>query len=216
MQARLRVKAVLFDLDGTILESMETIIALLNAVFIRHGAGSITYDEFRASFYMPFEDWCLARGPGVPIMDVLDTWERLYDSRACAFYPGAAATVQELARRGLAAGIVSGSDMELVRYHVEQNGIAGDLVYVHGGDGRKVSRMLEFCSRVGCEPDEALYVGDTASDMRDAHEAGLVPVGITWGSEAAGVILEDAGAAHVISHIRELVALVAPIPEHVV
>ncbi len=210
MRLHEQIKAVVFDLDGTLLESMEEIIRHLNPVFVAHGAPGVTYSVFREAFFSPFENWCKAHGPQVPFEKVIDAWERMYDSRTCAFYPGAADSVRALAARGIPLGIVSGSEMDTVEYHAEVNGITSCFRYMHGGDGRKVPRMQRFCDITGSAPEHTAYVGDTAFDMHEARIAGLIPVGITWGCEEAHVILQDAGAVYVIDHLRELVELVAP------
>lgn len=64
----------------------------------------------------------------------------------------------------------------------------------------------EAAELLGCTPQEVLYVGDTSIDMHTARAAGMDPVGVLWGFRGADE-LKEAGAAHLISHPQELLAI---------
>ena len=67
--------------------------------------------------------------------------------------------------------------------------------------------MYDILKETGCEPSEALHVGDTATDMQLAHNAGIVPVGVLWGYRPLEE-LQGAGARYIIEHPLELLEIV--------
>jgi len=67
--------------------------------------------------------------------------------------------------------------------------------------------MYDILNDTGCQPSEALHVGDTATDMQLAHSAGVTPVGVLWGYRPLEE-LQEAGAKFIISRPEELLGLV--------
>ena len=67
--------------------------------------------------------------------------------------------------------------------------------------------MFDILRETGCEPSEALHVGDTATDMQLAHNAGVTPVGVLWGYRPLKE-LQEAGAKFIIEKPEELLRLV--------
>ena len=66
--------------------------------------------------------------------------------------------------------------------------------------------MFDILKETGCEPSEALHVGDTATDMQLAHNAGVTPVGVLWGYRPLEE-LREAGAKFIIEKPEELLGL---------
>ena len=67
--------------------------------------------------------------------------------------------------------------------------------------------MFDILKETGCVPSETLHVGDTATDMQLAHNAGIVPVGVLWGYRPLEE-LQEAGARYIIEHPLDLMEIV--------
>ena len=65
---------------------------------------------------------------------------------------------------------------------------------------------LAAAKALGVSPEEILYLGDTATDMRCAVSAGMIPVGVLWGFRERNELIES-GAKHLLAHPAEIFAL---------
>lgn len=197
--------AVFFDLDGTLLDSMSEVLRTLNVLFSSYGACVLTLETFCAKFKMPFRAFCLSQGVEASCVDeILRRWGEEYNFRASVLFPDASVVVKSLVEHGFIVGIISGSARNVIEYHVSQNKLDAHITFYHGGDGEKTPHMLRFCDEYGVRPETVVYVGDTASDMEHALEAGLVPVGIVRSATVSSGHLKAAGAVFVMSSLIEL------------
>ena len=67
--------------------------------------------------------------------------------------------------------------------------------------------MYDILEQTGCTPDEALHIGDTATDMQLAQNAGVTPIGVLWGYRPLEE-LQEAGARQIIKHPLDLLEII--------
>ena len=207
------VRAVLFDWDGTLVDTLPFMYATTELVMAEFGV-PITWDDYRRHFT---PDWRLLyrrfRLPEDAIESVGDRWWALYRGQDEArLLPGAADAIRRLAGAGLALGIVTAGRRGSVEPQLERHGLAARLpARVYGDDPFEpkpgpagLHHALETLDLAGQAAD-AVYVGDALDDMRMAVAAGARGVGIQT-DLATDVELRDAGAREVWGSVAAWVA----------
>ena len=206
--------AILFDLDGTLVDTVPFILEAVRHAFDGYGRCP-TDAEWIAGIGTPLRAQLLAfadRADDVePLLQRYRTfWIANHDDRTRAF-PGALEVVRELSGIGHPIGVVTAK--------VEQGalrtlGHVAMLPYVNaivGADSCVNAKphpepVLLALSRLGRPPAEGLLVGDSPHDLVAARAAGAVSVAAPWG--ACGREILAPHADHVLEHVRDLPALV--------
>lgn len=211
--------AILFDLDGTLIDSLEDIAESANRALAREGFPT-----------HPIADYKHFVGEGVVVLlqrilppDHRDdaTIERVAavyrESYATGWnlktrlYDGVPELLDELAARAIPLAVLSNKPDEFTKLCVKQYlarwpfrqviGQRSDLPRKPDPGG-----ALLIARELGVDPRRCLFVGDTATDMRTARGAGMHAVGVHWGFRAVPELLE-AGADAIIDHPRDLLAV---------
>src|SRR5262249_39052857 len=180
------LRAVLFDWDGTLVDSAEKSFRCFVAVFAAFG---LAFDRARfQATYSP--EWTRTyEAMGLP----RESWEEAdrlwlagYASEDSVLVPGAVEALRRLDERSLALGIVSSGDGGRVRGELETLDVARYFrTVVCGGEASRKKPfpdpLLLALSRLGLRPHDAAYVGDSPEDVEMAHAARAFSVGIPGG-----------------------------------
>jgi phosphoglycolate phosphatase len=181
------VEAILFDWDGTLVDSLGAFHAANAAVMAAFGLPFDTVAYRR--HYIP--DWReMYRRLGVPA-DRLDEanglWETAFGSNgeSVVAFPGVAAALARLRDAGAVLGIVTAGDRAVVEPQLERTGLGellsvrvfGDDLPVHKPDPRPLREALRLAGP-GHRPETSAYVGDAPTDMQMAAAVGARAVGI--------------------------------------
>jgi pyrophosphatase PpaX len=208
--------AVLFDWDGTLLDSRE---ALLRAW---HGASEnvlgrrfpATPEEEHVIFTQPgSRAFPYAAGDAERAELLAAAFQREYEDsgRLVRAFPGVVGMLRRLRESGLRVGVVTSKSRRRYEADAERIGVI-ELVgaaicqedcRVHKPDPAPVLLALE---RLGAEPPAAVMVGDTPVDLAAGAAAGAEVVGVSWGASDASA-LSEAGASAVAGSADELVEL---------
>jgi HAD superfamily hydrolase (TIGR01509 family) len=179
-------RAVLFDWDGTLVDSAERTFRCYAQVFDAHG---IRFD--RAAFERTYSpDWYRTyQQVGLPAEDWADAdarWIACYETEPGALLPGARAALERLAAAGRVLGLVTSGDGARVRAEVEAFGL--EPLFATAVCGGETARrkphpepLLVALERLGIPPTECAYVGDSPEDVAMARAAGALAVGIPGG-----------------------------------
>jgi phosphoglycolate phosphatase len=211
--------AVIFDLDGTLLDTLQDIFNTLNTLLARHGYPVHTIDECRFLVGQGMKELirkALPEGLGTPAtVDKLlpefmehyaDNWN--IHSRP---YPGIATLLDNIAARGIKMAILSNKADRFTHLCAEVllKEWRFDVVMGHQiGTAHKpdpegallVARML------GEVPSKILYVGDSGIDMLTATRAGMYPLGVLWGFRPESELLEF-GAKGLVRRPEEIIGI---------
>jgi HAD superfamily hydrolase (TIGR01509 family) len=186
MPARNGLRAVLFDWDGTLVDSAEKTFACYVKVFAAYG---IHFDHaafertYSPDWYRTYEEVGLARAHW-PEADA--RWLSCYATEPSRLLPGAREALERLAGAGLVQGLVSSGDGSRVRREIEELGLArffGAVVCGGETEGRKPhpEPLLLALRRLGLPAGRTAYVGDSPEDVAMARSAGVVSVGVPGG-----------------------------------
>lgn len=215
------VRAVFFDLDGTLLDTLSDIAGALNRVLAAHRLPTHPADAYRRMVGSGMRA-LVERAVPEEVRREIDLVERLerdareaYAGEATAntrLYPGIAELLADLRGRGLTLGVLSNKPDAMARRVVQYFFAPSTFAAVRGQvegmppkpDPAGARAMLEA---LGVNAAQALYLGDSDVDISTALQSGMMPVGAAWGFRG-GEELRRAGAAEVIAHPSELVTLV--------
>ncbi|GBG09091.1 pyrophosphatase PpaX [Paenibacillus agaridevorans] len=213
MEVRNDIRTMLFDLDGTILDTNELIITS----FLEALKGSVPEgfcrDHIIPSMGAPLVDQ-MRRFSGLEDVNHLVDAYREVNLRLHDDYVKPFEAVKEVLERLKANGVKLGVVTTKMRLTTERGlkfvGIHSYMDVVITIDDVANAKphpepVLKALELLGADPATALMLGDSTVDMEAASAAGVLPVGVAW-SMKGGQILRDAGAAYVIDDMRELYA----------
>jgi HAD superfamily hydrolase (TIGR01549 family) len=186
MAPRGGVSAVLFDWDGTLVDSAERTFLCYARVF---SAWGIDYDRqafertYSPDWYRTYDEVGLPREVW-PEADA--RWLSCYEAEPSRLLPGTREALERLAGLGLAQGLVSSGDGSRVRREVAALGLAPFFgAVVCGGETERrkpdPQPLLAALERLGVPPARAAYVGDSPEDVAMAKAAGAFAVGVPGG-----------------------------------
>jgi phosphoglycolate phosphatase len=208
--------AVLFDLDGTLLDTLADIAHAANEALVRSGLPEHPPEAYRRFIGDGVATLFRRALPPEAVEEGLvercvaafrDAYERCWD-RSSRPYDGIPELLDALAGRGLALAVLSNKPDDFTRRCAEAFLGRWPLRAVLGqrpGVPRKPdpAGALEVADRLGIPAGRFLYVGDSAVDMETARRAGMHPVGVSWGYRPAEELWAS-GAAAVIHRPAEL------------
>lgn len=213
--------AVVFDLDGTLIDTVDTrIAAWLDALA---EAGTPTTRD-RLAPLIGLDGRRLARDvaalAGTPIDDARaeeidrrsgELYERL--NRAPQPLPGVREVVAAIEARRLRWAIATSSRRDQVATSVAALGLAVEPMIVDASHVEHAKPepdlLLLAAEQLEVEPARCWYIGDSTWDMVAAVAAGMVPIGVTAGAAVDEAALGGAGAAHVVGSLRDVAEAIA-------
>ncbi len=210
MLHRAPLRAVLFDWDGTLLDSYQADARAYEAMFSALGV-PWNLAELK-QHYSP--DWhCVYRAAGLAAARWAEAdhlWRQFYRGQRPALQPGARRVLQRLARR-YRLGLVSGGSKWRVRAQLSRLGLSGLFtarVYADDAPRRKPhpAPLQLALKRMGCPPEACVYIGDTPQDVQMARRARVGVIGVLRHSPVPEQ-LREAKPDVVIRTIAELPAL---------
>jgi len=192
-------RAVIFDLDGTLLDTIEDLADSMNAALARMGHPARTVAECKMLVGDGLEAYVRRALPPAAAEDPRERarlWELMQaeyavrNARKTRPYPGVPELLDALTARRIPTAILSNKPQDatlvVVRHYFSRWSFASvfgarDTVPVKPDP----AGALEIAALLGIAPSEFAYVGDTNTDMRTAIAAGMFPVGALWGFRTA-------------------------------
>lgn len=194
-----RMKAVIFDFDGTVADTIPAITEGINLSmralgfpehteeevigFINHGSRELVRRAIPAEY----------RADEAFVDRVLSLYNEQYGTvyfHTSRAYPGVAELISELHRAGVRVGVLSNKQapvLEQLCRLVLEEGSCDAVVGVERGGPVKPDRALtdKLLARLGTDPADCVMVGDSHVDVATARNAGMRHVGVTWGYRSA-------------------------------
>jgi len=212
-----RIRAVLFDLDGTILDTAADLAAAANAMLA--GIGRVTLPETQIRDYIGrgvqnLVTRSLEATGGASAQEAssaLAVFERHYLAGIADRtrpYAGVLEGMEALARAGIPMGCVTNKAARFTEPLLERTGLMRFLRVVVSGDTVANKKphpepMLHAAAKLGIAPGETLMVGDSLNDVASARAAGCPVVVVPYGYRE-GLAIEALGADAVVATVEDV------------
>lgn len=193
--------AVIFDLDGTLLNTLGDLRAATNHALEVRGLPPHSMEEIRQFIGNGIRLLiCRAMPEGTPEAEIdaaLDDFKTYYAAHIhdrTVPYDGIPQLLTALKKRGIQVAVLSNkidsASQQLIEYFFpgKTDVVFGEHVGVPRKPDPTSCRMV--MQQLGVQPEQVLYVGDSGTDMQTAKNAGLYAVGVTWGFRSKEVLLE--------------------------
>ncbi len=211
-----RFDTFIFDLDGTLLDTLPDLVTMTNMTLAHLGWPERTRDEVLSFVGNGAKALMVKAVPaGLPDEQVeaaLTHWKSLYAEHGhtlTAPYPHVMGMLAELRRRGCKTAILSNKFDAGVK-DVEARYFPGlfDMALGEGPVPRKPdpAGLLHVIAELDANPACVAYFGDSAGDMATAHAAGVFAVGVTWGYQPREALIE-AGADMLLDSADQILQL---------
>jgi phosphoglycolate phosphatase len=216
---KLRRKGVIFDLDGTLVDTLEDIAASMNRALALNG-----YPE------LPAEDYSEKVGSGIRRLAFLSLPKeerreeiadsiaadaiRFYSEKPLAFsrvYPGIMELMSSLKSRKIKTAVLTNKPDPVAQKVIEGLFASNTFSIVRGEifeSPRKPDPacVWEILVDFGLTPANVVFAGDSEIDMETASASGCFALGVSWGYRSREILLK-AGARHIIEKPEELLDL---------
>ena len=212
-------KAVCFDLDGTLLNTLDDLADAMNRTLAAHDLPTHPVDAYRTFVGSGLHVLVCRAAPAAT--DDSQLAEALVDGMRAEYgkrwaektrpYEGVSEMLAAIQQRGLPMAVLSNKPHEFTELCVAEllphwkferiYGVREDVPPKPDPTGAR-----RLCEELGFAASEFLYVGDSSIDMETAVAAGMYPLGVTWGFRSADE-LTASGAEQLIHHPAELLEL---------
>ena len=215
------IRAAIFDLDGTLLDTLSDIAHAMNGVLAARGLPEHPVDAYRRMVGSGLEMLvrravpdAVARSRTVVAAltgELREAYAREPVARTRP-YEGIPILLEDVRTRGIPMAVLSNKADELVQ-DIVAGFFAHDLFEVVQGMRDDTppkpdpTSARSIAARLGAEPAEIIYLGDSDVDMHTARNAGMTAVGAAWGFRGAAE-LREAGAQIVIEAPGDLIGVI--------
>lgn len=192
-------RCALFDIDGTLVDTVELIVRALDHTFRKHLGVQISRDELRRTIGLPLHkqvrlfDHLVDFAPDHRAMeaDEIDYYES--HKHLERIIPEAVEALKEAKRAGLRTALVTSKNRQELEMFLPRLGVNGwvDAVVSSSDVTRPKPApdpVLVALQRLGARPQEAVFVGDTVYDIQCAREAGVQVIAVGWGAHPVPVL----------------------------
>jgi HAD superfamily hydrolase (TIGR01509 family) len=186
------LRAVLWDLDGTLTDSVHLVVETMNSVIAAHGGPSLPYDKVGELTGLPLDAMFRLVWPDIGAADVESyrvEYRTQYDAvavPATRLYRGARSTLRDFHAAGLLQATVTGKRAADCERILRGLGIKEDIDVYLGGDSaprpKPAPDLAEYAmSRLGVSPEESVVIGDSAADLAMGKAARAHTIQVLWG-----------------------------------
>ncbi len=206
------VRAVLFDLDGTLVDSLGDLTDAANHVRETFSLPLLSVADVRLKIGKGSRHLLQQILPGFSeavITSALDTFldfNRKHIAEKSHLYPGILDTLHNLAASDIRMAVITNKNEDLCLLLLQDLGINNLFECICGGDTypeRKPSPLplLKTAENMGVPPQECIMVGDSINDVESGQHAAMMTIACTWGY---GNMAELTGAARIVHTPKEL------------
>lgn len=210
------ITLVLFDCDGTLVDSQHVIVAAMQAAFSAHGLGAPTPAAVRGVVGLSLHNAMAVLAPEHGPDDHNVLTERYKDAfiaqRAAGqpqgqLYPGAAETVRRHAAQGHVLGVATGKSQRGLAATLERFDLTSYFSTLQTADDAPSKphpgMVHQAMAETGATPESTVVIGDTTFDVEMAVAAGATAIGVAWGYHDVPA-LHAAGARLVLNGFDEV------------
>lgn len=216
----MELKAVLFDLDGTLVDTAPDMVGALNRVLANHSRDEVSFTQARKivsnggraliKFGFPEET-------NEELVDALvSEFLKSYAEHVCyrsTLYPGLHELLDFCETNGLEWGVITNKPIELAKGVLEGLGLLERCKILLGGDSLPVKKpdpvpMLHASMLLNIAPSHCLYIGDHLRDIEAGKNAGMDTAAALWGYIEDDDDPDSWGATYMVRRSEALISLV--------
>lgn len=196
------VRLLIFDLDGTLIDSRQDLVNAVNATRAHLGLPPLE-DRLIASYVGDGAPVLIRRALGPEfeeekIAEALQFFLDYYAEHKLDFtrpYPGVPQALERFAGLGLKMAVLTNKPVRISQAIIEGLDLARYFFAVYGGNSFPQKKphpvgVETLCQQAGVPPEQTLLVGDSAVDVRTARNAGARACGVTYGFQPESLIQE--------------------------
>ena len=206
-----RPYAVLFDLDGTLIDSIGLLLECVRHTFEGRDPAP-TDEEWIAGIGTPLRkqlaEYVSSDQETEALISRYRSYQRLHHDRLTSAFPGVVETLTELDRRGHPMGVVTSKSNEMMDMGLAYVGLLDFMKTRIGMDSCKIHKPDPFpvklaLEELGYSPHEAVFVGDSPHDILSGNGAGVTSIAALWGPFSRDQ-LEPAQPSQYLDRITDL------------
>jgi len=187
-----KTNLVVFDHDGTLVDSLAVVVQASNQVLATYGKAPKPAREIVAGMIHPTAPR-LGLLAGIADARIQKDMARQYDELAlrsaglARLYPGIEEMLTAIGHLGMSHAVLSNSASAFIRDILHRSGVASQFIRLAGEGDMPAPKpdprgLLAILRQAGCEPARASYVGDSRTDLLTARAAHVQAVGVSWGA----------------------------------
>ncbi len=193
----LRPRAIVFDLDGTLVDSLPDIVGSFQDAFTELGLTPPAAEAVRGRVGLPLDAMYADFAPTERIAALVDAYRRIYPqrfTRTSRPFPGVPEMLAELRGHGFLLAVATTKRSDMATRFVAAMGLTEALDHVQGTDGfpHKPAPDVVHRALAALDADGTWMVGDTTHDVGAGKAAGLATFAVTWGTHDAEALAEAA------------------------
>ncbi|MCF7954606.1 MAG: HAD-IA family hydrolase [Phycisphaerae bacterium] len=211
-------KGVIFDLDGTLVDTLEDLAGAMNYGLAELGEPTHSLDECRRMIgngVSKFAERALRADKQHLHAELLSTMKARYLEKCTDrsfVYDGLGETIMELRKAGVRLAVVTNKNANAAKMVVEHFFGAGTFEQIIGVEGDKWVKpdpagTHEIIRRMGMTKKDFMLVGDSDVDIATAINAGIKPVGVTWGFRSRDELIA-AGAETIVDSPGDILSFI--------
>jgi pyrophosphatase PpaX len=184
------IRTVLFDLDGTLIDSLRLILDSYHHTLAQHGFPARTDTEWLKGVGTPLRvqlaDWQDDPGTLEAMIATYREYNLEHHDRMVTVYPGVLDSVREIKARGLQTGLVTSKNRHGALRGLRLVGLEALMDMLVCADEVTNPKphpepVLKAVSLLGADPATTVYVGDSVHDMNSGRAAGVLTAAALWG-----------------------------------
>lgn len=209
-------RALLFDLDGTLADSIALLLASFRHTFATHERATPPDAEWIAGIGTPLitqmRHFVPAEGEAQQMILTYREFQRMHHDEMLREFEGVGETLALLKAQGHPTALVTSKGNDLAHRALDWLHLADYLDVVVGMESTERHKpdpepVFHALAALGASPDNALFLGDSPHDIAAGNAAGVATVAALWGPFSR-TVLEEASPTCYLEHIRELPGLV--------
>lgn len=208
------IKALIFDLDGTLADTCTSIAEAVNAACDHYGFTRKSYEQVKSALGNGAQKLIAAMIPEEyqnRIGEILDFYNNEYAKvfmKVDKCYDGMKETVEAMKKDGYRMAVLSNKPDRFTKAMVEklfEDSMPFEIIAGQTEKKRKPSPEvpLEMAEKLGVKPSECAFIGDSDVDVMTARNSGMLSVGVSWGYRGHKA-LKEIGADIIVDSPAEL------------
>ncbi|MCW0217677.1 MAG: HAD hydrolase-like protein [Prosthecobacter sp.] len=186
------IRNLILDWSGTLADDLSAVITATNGVMTHFEKPSLSREEFRNIFRLPYTEFYRDILPDVPLMDLQALYLKHFpedDQHAVPMIEHAQDFLQFAADTGRRMFVCSSAPLEHVRAQAEVNAVHHYFEHLHCGIVDKCSHVHEILTQHGLRPEETAFIGDMRHDIHAGKAGGLTTIATATGYESVPTLM---------------------------